>query len=124
MFSATYTKEAQLWRPQKGTLGVTGESARAKLIHEDDETPVIIRCKLEERGRVTIDARQRQVRTDATLLYSPEGKARIEDGDIVVCEGAAYEVVGTETMRGPWGGATYSRVDLVKSALPVEGGGA
>jgi hypothetical protein len=121
MFSATYTDLVKIRRPKKTGLSVDGSPAYGQLKHPDDETPVEVRCKIEQRGRLTVDARQASIRTDATLLYSPEGEAKIRDGDFVIRGTDVYQVVGIESMRAPWGGGTYSRVDLVKSSLDAGG---
>lgn len=122
MFGLTYTEEVTIRRAVAGSLGVGGRPEYAQLLHEDDETAVRIVCKVQERGRTTIDARQRQIKTDATLLYTPSGVATLKDSDIVVRNShLAYEVVGIETLSGQWGTPAGSRVDLVKTALPVKG---
>jgi hypothetical protein len=122
MFSATYTDLVTIRRPKKTGLGVTGRPEFGALVNADDETAIVVRCRIEERGRLTVDARQAQIRTDATLLYTPEGDARIQDGDFIVRGQGVYQVVGIELVRAPWGGGFYGRVDLVKSSLDVFGG--
>jgi hypothetical protein len=121
VFAATYTDLARIRRPKKEGLGVDGRPVYGQLKHADDESVIEVRCKIEQRGRLTVDARQANIRTDATLLYSPEGEAKIQDGDFVVHGQAVYQVIGIETIRAPWGGLSYSRVDLVKSSLDVGG---
>lgn len=120
MFGLTYTETVKLRRPVKGTLGVDGSTQYEKPVHADDASDVEVRCKIQERGRVTLDARQTSIRTDATLLYQPTELVKIQTGDFVVrADGAAYEVVGIEAMIAPWGGPPYARVDLVKTAKGV-----
>lgn len=123
MFGTTYKESVTIRRAAAGTLGVSGRPEYEKVLHEDDQTPVAIVCKIQERGRITIDARQRQIKTDATLLYCPAGLAILLDNDIVVrADGRAYQIVGIETLTGQWGGAAESRVDLVKTTIAVPGG--
>ncbi len=120
MFGLTYTEEVTIRRAVQGSLGVAGRSQYAQVLHEDDETAVRLVCKIQERGRITIDSNKRQIKTDATLLYSPAGVSVLQDSDIVVRNGhIAYEVVGIETLNGQWGTPAGCRVDLVKTALPV-----
>lgn len=123
MFGTTYTEEVTVRRVKPASMGVSGRPEYEVLRNADDDTPVVLRCLVQQRGRVTIDAQQRQIRTDATLLYMPEGVATLRDSDFVVrADGSAYEVVGLETLHGQWGGPAESRVDLVRTAIPVKGG--
>jgi hypothetical protein len=120
MFGITETETVTIRRAVAGTLPVNGRPEYAQVFNPDDHTAVLVSCKVAERGRITIDARQRQIKTDATLIYGPEGLATLQDNDIVVRSGGrAYEVVGIETLAGAWGTPPRSRVDLVKTALPA-----
>jgi hypothetical protein len=120
MLSLTFTETVTIRRQKPATMGASGRPDFVQVLQDGDETAVRLTCKIQERGRITIDARQRQIKTDATLLYCPTGKATLQDNDIVVRSGGrAYEVVGIETLLGQWGGPSCSRVDLVKTALPV-----
>jgi len=122
MFGFHYDEAVTIRRPKKGTLGVGGRPEYEQPINLDDESSVRILCLIEERGRVTIDARQREIKTDATMIYSPTAKATVQDGDLIVRSGSrVYEVVGIETVRDQWdSAASESRVDLVKSAYAVK----
>jgi hypothetical protein len=121
MFGFDYDEAVTVRRPKKGTLNLGGRPEMAQLLHSDDESAVRVMCRIEERGRITIDARQRDIKTDATLIYSPDGLAAIEKDDIIVRSGhRTYEVVGIETVKDQWGVAFESRVDLVKTAIAVQ----
>lgn len=123
MFGLTYTEQVTIRRPKAGTLSIGGRTEYEQVKNEGDETPVRIACKIQERGKVTLNAKQTTIKTDATMLYSPARAAVLKDGDIVVRkDGRAYEIVGMETTAGPWGGTLCSRVDLVKTQLQVPGG--
>lgn len=120
MLGLTFTEKVTIRRQKPATMSAAGRPDFAQVLQDGDEAAVLIACKIQERGRITITADQRQVKTDATLLYCPTGKATLQDNDIVVRSGGrAYEVVGIETLLGQWGGPSCSRVDLVKTALPV-----
>jgi hypothetical protein len=121
MFGITETEEVTIRRAVAGTLPVNGRPEYSQVLHADDQTAVRISCKIQEKGRLTIDARQRQIKTDATLLYMPTLRATLLLHDIIVRAGdSAYEVVGIETLSGAWGCPSRSRVDLVKTAMPVQ----
>jgi len=121
MFGFDFDEAVTIRRPKKGTLGIGGRPDYEQLLNADDESSVRVMCRVEEKGRITVDARQREIKTDATLIYSPEGRATIQNGDLVVRAGnRAYEVVGIETVKDQWGTAFESRVDLVKTAIPVQ----
>jgi len=120
MFGFDYDETVTIRRPKKGTLNVGGRPEFDQPIYTDDESSVRVLCRIEERGRITIDERKREIKTDATLLYSPKGQATIEKGDLVVRSGLlAYEVIGIETLKDQWGQGSESRVDLVKTAMAV-----
>lgn len=122
MFGFTYTERVQIRRLRRGSMGASGRPEYDLVKTQGDDAPLEIPCRIEERGRVTIDARQRQVRTDATMLYRPQGAQTLEAEDVVLrAGGAAYEVVGIETVKLPLTAEPYSRVDLVKTATQAGG---
>lgn len=123
MFGYDYDEAVTIRRPKKGTLGIGGRPDYEQILASDDESAVRILCRVEERGRITIDARQKEIKTDATLLYCPSLIATIETGDLIVRSGLrAYEVVGVETLKDQWGQLREARVDLVKTAIGVKEG--
>lgn len=122
MFGFDYDEAVTIRRPKKGTLGIGGTPTEfEQVLHPEDESSVRVLCRVEERGRVTVDARQKEIKTDATLIYTPDGRATIQNGDLIVRSGSrAYEVVGVETVKDQWGTLYESRVDLVKTAVAVQ----
>lgn len=109
-----------LRRPKLGSRSVSGK-AEYDYVLAADETQVKVRCRIELRGRRTIDTRGAEIRTDAQMLYRQTGQPVVLIEDVVVTkDGRAWRVVAVDEQQMLFGGTTYGRIDLVKTEMPVK----
>ena len=120
MMSLLYRQTVTIRRPQAGS-GLVDGAVTYKVVLDDEESPMRLRCRLERRARRLFTAQGAEVQTDATMLFIQKDATELFIDDVVVDQDSnAYKVVGLETQKALFGSRVSGRADLKATTDPVQ----